>query len=89
VVSDWSGDVSLGIYGGIDFGRRHCFARRRYALSTGENMTQTKIQTQNDAADDQPTIWSRAFEEIRRSRESGTPPNPEVFKDLTKSAGGD
>ena len=37
--------IHLGIYGGIGFGRRHCFARRRNALITGEKMTQTKTQT--------------------------------------------
>jgi hypothetical protein len=51
-------------------------------------MTQTR-QPQQNSTEDQSTIWSRAFEEVQRARANGTTPDPEVFKDLTKSAGGD
>lgn len=55
---------------------------------TGENMTRSETQSQQTSADDGNSIWSRAFEEMRRARATGTTPDPEVFKDLTKSAGG-
>jgi hypothetical protein len=52
-------------------------------------MTQNGTQSQPNATNDQTSIWSRAFEEVQRARDTGTTPDPEVFQDLTKSAGGD
>ena len=37
----------------------------------------------------EPSMWSRAFEEMRRVRNTEQSPDPDVFRDLTKSAGGD
>lgn len=51
-------------------------------------MTRSETDSQQTSADDHTSIWSRAFDEMRRARATGTTPDPEVFKDLTKSAGG-
>ena len=52
-------------------------------------MTQSGTQSQNSETEEQTSIWSRAFEEVQRARDTGTTPDPEVFQALTKSAGGD
>jgi hypothetical protein len=52
-------------------------------------VTQSNTQRQQDQIDVQGSIWTRAFEEVQRARKEGTTPDPQVFEDLTKSAGGD
>lgn len=52
-------------------------------------MTQSHSETEETLSPGSSSIWSRAFEEMRRARETNTSPDPEVFRDLTKSAGGD
>lgn len=52
-------------------------------MNTRHTATETQQKAPKEAS------WSRAFEEMRRARQSGQSPNPEVFRDLTKSAGGD
>lgn len=52
-------------------------------------MTQSHTKTEESSSPETSSIWSRAFEEMRRARETSTTPDPEVFRDLTKSAGGD
>ena len=48
----------------------------------------TKIKLTPEKLTNQSSVWDRAFEEIIRSRETNTRPNPEVFKNLTKSTCG-
>ncbi len=48
----------------------------------------TKIKSTPEKLVNQSSVWDNAFEEIIRARNNNTRPNPEVFKDLTKSSGG-
>jgi hypothetical protein len=51
-------------------------------------MSQTRRAVQEDSQATE-SRWSRAFDEMQRAREANDSPNPEVFRDLTKSAGGE
>ena len=48
----------------------------------------TKIKSTPEKLVNQSSVWDLAFEEVQRARETNTRPNPEVFKNLTKSTGG-
>jgi hypothetical protein len=65
------------------------FSRSRYAVSTKGVMRHNRIERDQIAVPEPTTIWSRAFDEVQRARDAGATPNPEVFRDLTKSAAGD
>jgi hypothetical protein len=52
-------------------------------------MSRSHHEDGQDAAQEQSSIWSRAFDEVQRARDTQTTPDPSVFRDLTKSAGGD
>jgi hypothetical protein len=52
-------------------------------------MENERSQTNQSTATEQPSRWDVAFAEVERARETNTTPNPDVFRDLTKSAGGD
>ena len=52
-------------------------------------MENDRRQSNQSAAPEQPSRWDAAFAEMQRARDTRTTPNPDVFRDLTKSAGGD
>lgn len=52
-------------------------------------MENKHTQSSQNITPEQPSRWEAAFAEVERARRTNTTPNPEVFRDLTKSAGGD
>ena len=52
-------------------------------------MENEHAQPSQNNTQEQSSRWDAAFAEVARARETNTTPNPEVFRDLTKSAGGD
>jgi hypothetical protein len=52
-------------------------------------MENERTQPSQNTSQEQSSRWDAAFAEVLRARETNTTPNPEVFRDLTKSAGGD
>jgi len=51
-------------------------------------MKSEHAQSGQNGSQEETSRWDAAFEEVLRARETNTSPNVEVFRDLTKSAGG-